>query len=63
MQSMMNAKPLLLAGVILFGTGIGNATSLPPLIAQVEFVGEDTSRVVPLIVAAQELLREPCSMG
>ena len=28
--------PLLLVGVILFGAGIGNATSLPPLIAQVE---------------------------
>ena len=30
--------PLLLLGVILFGIGFGNATSLPPLIAQVEFV-------------------------
>ena len=27
--------PLLLAGVVLFGVGFGNATSLPPLIAQV----------------------------
>ena len=43
--------PLLLLGVILFGAGIGNATSLPPLIAQVEFVKEDVVRVVPLIVA------------
>jgi len=43
--------PLLLLGVILFGAGIGNATSLPPLIAQVEFVKEDLVRVVPLIVA------------
>ncbi len=42
---------LLILGVILFGAGIGNATSLPPLIAQVEFVKEDVSRVVPLIVA------------
>lgn len=42
---------LLLLGVALFGAGIGNATSLPPLIAQVEFVKEDVTRVVPLIVA------------
>ena len=43
--------PLLRLGVILFGAGIGNATSLPPLIAQVEFVKEDVPRVVALIVA------------
>jgi hypothetical protein len=43
--------PLLLVGVILFGAGIGNATSLPPLIAQVEFIKEDVPRVVALIVA------------
>lgn len=43
--------PLLLAGAILFGAGIGNATSLPPLIAQAEFAAADVSRVVPLIVA------------
>jgi hypothetical protein len=43
--------PLLLLGVVLFGAGIGNATSLPPLIAQVEFVREDVQRVVALIVA------------
>jgi hypothetical protein len=43
--------PLLLLGVVLFGAGIGNSTSLPPLIAQAEFVKDDVSRVVPLIVA------------
>jgi len=42
--------PLLLLGVILFGSGIGNATSMPPLIAQTEFVREDVPRVVALIV-------------
>jgi hypothetical protein len=42
--------PLLLLGVILFGSGIGNATSMPPLIAQTEFVTEDVPRVVALIV-------------
>jgi hypothetical protein len=43
--------PLLLIGVILFGAGVGNATSLPPLIAQVEFAEDDVPRVVALIVA------------
>lgn len=42
---------LLLLGVLLFGAGIGNATSLPPLIAQVEFVKADVARVIGLIVA------------
>jgi hypothetical protein len=46
--------PLLLLGVILFGAGFGNATSLPPLIAQVEFRTEDVARVVPLIVAISQ---------
>lgn len=43
--------PLLLLGVVLFGAGIGNTTSLPPLIAQAEFVKQDVPRVVPQIVA------------
>jgi MFS family permease len=45
------AVALLLLGVFLFGAGIGNATSLPPLIAQVEFAKEDLPRVVALIIA------------
>jgi hypothetical protein len=43
--------PLLLLGVVLFGAGIGNATSVPPLIAQAEFVKDGALRVVPAIVA------------
>ena len=43
--------PLLCLGIALFGIGFGNSTSLPPLIAQVEFVDEDVPRVVALIVA------------
>ncbi|WP_296524023.1 MFS transporter [Rhodoplanes sp.] len=43
--------PLLLLGVVLFGAGIGNVTSLPPLVAQVEFAAEDAPRVVALMVA------------
>jgi hypothetical protein len=46
--------PMLLAGVVLFGIGFGNATSLPPLIAQVEFVRQDVLRAVALIVAAAQ---------
>jgi hypothetical protein len=45
---------LLLLGVVLFGAGFGNATSLPPLIAQVEFVKEDVPRVVGLIVGISQ---------
>ncbi len=45
-------EPLFIVlGIVLFGLGIGNATSLPPLIAQAEFAREDTARVVALIVA------------
>lgn len=44
----------MVVGVLLFGLGIGNATSLPPLIAQVEFDKADVSRVVPLIVALSQ---------
>jgi len=42
--------PLLIAAVVLFGLGFGNATSLPPLIAQVEFVKDDVVRAVALVV-------------
>ena len=47
----LQSPVMILAGVLLFGFGIGNATSFPPLIAQVEFAKEDATRVVPLIVA------------
>ncbi len=40
----------IILGIVLIGSGIGNATSLPPLIAQVEFTKEDVPRVVALIV-------------
>ncbi len=45
---------LILVAVALFGAGIGNATSLPPLIAQDEFAQEDVARVVSLIVALSQ---------
>jgi len=40
--------------IALFGSGIGNATSLPPLIAQVEFARADVSRVVAGVVATAQ---------
>jgi MFS family permease len=43
--------PLLIVGILLFGAGIGNATSLPPMIAQAEFSSAESPRVVALIVA------------
>jgi hypothetical protein len=46
--------PLLIVGVCLFGAGFGNATSLPPLIAQVEFVEDDVPRVASLIIAVAQ---------
>jgi len=45
------SAPLLWLGVLLFGAGIGNATSMPPMIAQTEFAAVDVARVVALIVA------------
>jgi Major Facilitator Superfamily len=48
------SAPLLLAGVALFGLGIGNATSLPPLIAQTEFAKDDVPRMVALIVGLSQ---------
>jgi hypothetical protein len=49
-----SSVPLLFLGVVLFGAGIGNATSLPPLIAQVEFSEDRVPRVVALTVAVAQ---------
>jgi hypothetical protein len=46
-----SSPSVLLLGVSLFGLGIGNATSLPPMIAQREFARSDVQRVVALAVA------------
>jgi hypothetical protein len=45
---------LLLLGVVLFGIGFGNATSLPPLVAQREFVENDVPRVVALMIGTAQ---------
>lgn len=48
------AVPLLLLGVVLFGLGLGNAASLPPLIAQQDFAPADTARAVALVTACNQ---------
>ena len=45
---------LLVLGCALFGLGMGNLVSLPPLIAQVEFNRADVARVVALVTAANQ---------
>jgi cyanate permease len=44
----------LAAGCILFGLGVGNLTSLPPLIAQREFRSADVGTVVALVIAVNQ---------
>jgi MFS family permease len=46
--------PLSLLGCVLFGLGIGNLTSLPPLIAQAEFARADAGRVVALVTTVNQ---------
>ena len=49
-----NGAALLTLGCVLFGLGIGNLVSLPPLIAQQEFNREDVVSVVALVVAINQ---------
>lgn len=69
-----HSVPLLLLAVALFGLGIGNVTSLPPMIAQVEFARVDVPRAIALCTAIGQagyafapavfgLLREWASAG
>lgn len=44
----------LLAGTVLFGLGIGNLLSLPPLIAQAEWPAEEVSAVLALLTAVNQ---------
>jgi MFS family permease len=46
----------LIFGVFLFGLGIGNATSVPPMIAQMEFAKEDLLRIVALAIAVSQAI-------
>lgn len=49
-----HSPAMLLAGCTLFGLGIGNVTSLPPLIAQNEFTPGDVPRIVALVTATSQ---------
>jgi predicted MFS family arabinose efflux permease len=46
--------PVLLAGCVMFGFGIGNLVSLPPLIIQREFAARDVGRAVALVIAINQ---------
>lgn len=48
------SAPLLLLGCVLFGLGVGNMISIPPLIAQAEFQRADVGRVVALVTAVNQ---------
>jgi MFS family permease len=46
--------PALILGCVLFGLGVGNLTSLPPLIVQKEFSDSETGRAIALITAVNQ---------
>jgi MFS family permease len=48
------APAALLLGVVLFGLGIGNLLSLPPLIAQTEWPPEEVAAVLALLTAVNQ---------
>lgn len=45
---------LLVVGVVMFGLGVGNAISVPPVIAGIEFNDVEAPRVVALVVAISQ---------
>jgi len=49
-----SSSTLLILGVVLFGLGVGNAISVPPVIANLEFRGSQAPRAVALIVAISQ---------
>jgi hypothetical protein len=49
-----HSVPLLVIGSLLFGLGIGNTASLPPLIAQAEFSPRDLPRAVALVLGISQ---------
>jgi MFS family permease len=49
-----SAPSLLVLGCVLFGLGLGNLTSLPPLIVQQEFPRRDFARIVSMIVGINQ---------
>lgn len=49
-----SAAPVVVAGCVLFGLGLGNLVSLPPLIAEREYPAADLGRVVGLAIAVNQ---------
>jgi MFS family permease len=49
-----NSSSMLIVGVVLFGLGVGNAISVPPVIANLEFSKDAAIRVVAYIVAISQ---------
>jgi predicted MFS family arabinose efflux permease len=52
--TLANSTPALVSGCILFGLGVGNLVSLPPLIIQKEFAPGDVGKAVALMVAINQ---------
>jgi predicted MFS family arabinose efflux permease len=63
--ALANSRPALLSGCILFGLGVGNLVSLPPLILQAEFAAPDVGKAVALTVAINQavLALAPAVLG
>ena len=57
------SAPLLLLGCVLFGLGVGNLVSLPPLTAQAEFARGDVARVVALAFTQAVFAFAPAAFG
>ena len=49
------SAPLLVLGCVLFGLGVGNMLSLPPVVAQAEWPPEQVARVVASALAGMQL--------
>ena len=49
-----DGTPALVCGCVLFGLGVGNLVSLPPLIIQKEFAAADVGKAVALMVAINQ---------
>jgi hypothetical protein len=49
------APPLLVLGCVLFGLGVGNMLSLPPVVAQAEWPPERVAAVVAAVIATMQL--------
>jgi cyanate permease len=52
-----DGTPALVCGCVLFGLGVGNLVSLPPLIFQKEFAAADVGKAVALMVAITSAVR------